>query len=165
MKGHILAQYGNQIRIRVSGLCLIKSKLVLVKHEGIGKHGVYWSPPGGGVQFGESLSAALKREFLEEVNLEIKVGRFLFIHEFIGENLHAIELFFEVQALNGQLSLGKDPEHSRGEQILKEVKVFSEDEVNSINPMERHQIFELASNFDHLLRLEGYFKSENNSIK
>jgi 8-oxo-dGTP diphosphatase len=38
--------------------------------------------PGGGLEFGEGFREALKREFLEELNLEIEVGDVFYFNEF-----------------------------------------------------------------------------------
>ena len=45
-----------------------------------------WSIPGGRVEFGEGLKAALTREVLEETGLEVVVGRFLGWAERIGDD-------------------------------------------------------------------------------
>ena len=66
-------------RIRVSGILKKDDKILFVKHR---KHGEeYYLLPGGGVDFGETFEIALKREFLEEVNLNISVDKLCLISE------------------------------------------------------------------------------------
>ena len=38
--------------------------------------------PGGGIEFGEGIEDALKREFQEEVNAEVISSTFLYVNEF-----------------------------------------------------------------------------------
>jgi ADP-ribose pyrophosphatase YjhB (NUDIX family) len=56
-----------QPRIRVSGLLRRGDKLLLCRHEKAGHE--YWLLPGGGVDGGETLVRALRRELSEEVGL------------------------------------------------------------------------------------------------
>ena len=100
--------YGNKVRLRVCGLCWQGDSLLLVKHK-MGDKGL-WAPPGGGIEYGESVDYALKREFLEETGLKIAVNKFLFGCEFIKKPLHAVELFFDVEKVAGVLRGGYDRE-------------------------------------------------------
>jgi 8-oxo-dGTP diphosphatase len=54
-------------RIRVSALLRWEDRILLCRHEKPGKE--YWLLPGGGVNSGESLVDALRRELLEEVGI------------------------------------------------------------------------------------------------
>jgi 8-oxo-dGTP diphosphatase len=56
-----------QPRIRVSALLRWEDRILLCRHEKPGKE--YWLLPGGGVNSGESLVDALRRELLEEVGI------------------------------------------------------------------------------------------------
>ena len=56
-------------RIRVSAVLRWRDQILLCRHEKVGK-GEYWLLPGGGVNAGESLVAALHRELSEEVGLD-----------------------------------------------------------------------------------------------
>ncbi len=152
--------YGGKIRVRACGILIKDNKLVLVKHNEIGKNGFLWIPPGGGVEFGETATEGLRREFLEETGLEVEVQNLIFINELIDDPLHAIELFFLVNHLGGQLMTGKDPELGDGEQIISEVKFVSESEINAIHHENLHKVFGWLKNkeglisFDSLLNLE-----------
>ena len=54
-------------RIRVSALLAWRDRILLCRHEKPGKE--YWLLPGGGVNSGESLLDALRRELAEEVGI------------------------------------------------------------------------------------------------
>jgi len=55
-------------RIRVSALLRWRDMILLCRHEKPGRE--YWLLPGGGVNSGESLVDALRRELLEEVGID-----------------------------------------------------------------------------------------------
>src|SRR5688572_26231016 len=97
-------QFGNKVRVRVCGICFQNNKLLVVKHKPITRNKPVLSPPGGGVDFGESIKECLVREFKEETGFDIRPGRFLYLYEFIENPMHAVELFFEVHITGGKLS-------------------------------------------------------------
>lgn len=131
--------YGNKIRIRACGLLIKNDALLLIKHIGIGDSGYLWSPPGGGVEFNETIETALKREFKEECNLDINVNEFLYINEYIHSPLHAIELFYAVELQNAQQvhALGFDPETTKTP-IITDLKYFNLTELNNSTPNTIH---------------------------
>ena len=55
-------------RIRVSAVLRWRGRILLCRHEKPGRE--YWLLPGGGVNSGESLVEALRRELLEEVGID-----------------------------------------------------------------------------------------------
>ena len=59
-------------RIRVSAILRWQDRVLLCRHEKAGR-GEYWLLPGGGVNLGESLVAALHRELLEEIGISDKL--------------------------------------------------------------------------------------------
>ena len=90
------------------------------------------------------------REFIEETGLEVKPGRFLFMQEFLQEPLHALELFFEVEAVGGTLKTGTDPELAPDAQIIAEVVFKTLPELRQENEDELHQIFKDLIDLDDL---------------
>ena len=55
-------------RIRVSAVLRREDRLLLIRQEKRGEQ--YWLLPGGGVDYGESLTQALQRELTEECGIE-----------------------------------------------------------------------------------------------
>lgn len=147
--------FGNKLRIRASGLCYKQDSILLVKHDIDGE--VLWAPPGGGVDFGETIENSVIREFKEECNLDVEVGEFLFFTEFISLPLHALELFYKIDLFGGDLTIGNDPEMS-DRKIILEVDFLNQKEINSIPDDQRHTILRNCTNPIQLLDNRGHFK-------
>lgn len=67
--------------IRVYGILLGENKKVLVSDEFI-RGNYYTKFPGGGMEFGEGARDCLKREFKEEMDLEVKITDHLYTTDF-----------------------------------------------------------------------------------
>jgi ADP-ribose pyrophosphatase YjhB (NUDIX family) len=71
----------NSFNIRVYGVLINEKKQVLVSDELI--RGAYITKfPGGGLEFGEGTRDCLKREFLEEMNLEVEIGEHIYTTDY-----------------------------------------------------------------------------------
>ncbi|WEK33566.1 MAG: NUDIX domain-containing protein [Candidatus Pseudobacter hemicellulosilyticus] len=69
------------INVRVYGILMNDNKDVLVADELI-KGKFYTKFPGGGLEFGEGTRDCLKREFQEEMNLEVTIGEHLYTTDY-----------------------------------------------------------------------------------
>lgn len=67
--------------IRVYGILLGENKKVLVSDEFI-RSNYYTKFPGGGLEFGEGTRDCLKREFKEEMDLEVKIADHIYTTDF-----------------------------------------------------------------------------------
>lgn len=153
MNEQIANVYGHKVRVRACGLCWQEGRLLMVNHTAV-TTGNFWAPPGGGVEFGQSIEDCLKKEFLDETGLVIRPGEFLFGCEYIAQPLHAIELFYTVQTEGGALIKGSDPEL----QIITDVRFMTIDEISNISPKELHGIFRLVDSPADLNSLRGFFR-------
>jgi len=153
MDAEISAVYGERVRVRVCGLCWRNDRLLMVNHRGLSP-GDFWAPPGGGLEFGESVEQGLEKEFLEETGLRIITGRFLFVCEFLNTPLHAIELFFEVNITGGTLRKGDDPELP----MIEAVRFMSADEIANLPGSSLHGVFRKVRSPDELKTLTGFFR-------
>lgn len=151
-------KFGERVRVRVNGLLIKDNEILLIQHRGLGTKGKLWSPPGGGVDFGEKIEEALRREFKEETGIEVKQARFKFIHEFISPPLHAIELFYEILEAKGDPLKGKDPELSEEEQLIERVKYVSFEDLHIMDNAIKHEILKGKISKELLISSEGKWK-------
>lgn len=112
-------------------------KFLMVKH----KWKNYWSLPGGGLEGGESLQQAIKRECMEELNLKIKIiwnkiwldiehvkelpspicSYKIEYNEFNWKKVKRLEYIFLSEIKSGEISLQKSE--------IDEYKFFTLDEI------------------------------------
>lgn len=84
-------------RVGVGGVCVRDGRLLVVRR-GRPPAAGRWALPGGRVEPGESLAAAVRRELAEETGLDVVVGDLCGIAERIGEGHHYVILDFWVTA-------------------------------------------------------------------
>jgi len=160
MEKKIIEKFGNRLRLRVCGILEEDDKILLVRHSSIGRKGILWAPPGGGMKFGTSAEENLIREFKEETGLDISVMDFLFVHEFLSPPLHAMEFFFRVKKVGGSLMLGHDPEMPQENQIIREIRFVSKQEIVSMDPETVHNALLQILNFQPIDTCPRYSKFE-----
>ena len=73
----------SHIRVGARALIVEDESILLVEFDD--ETGLYYNLPGGGVDPGESILEALKREAQEEASVEIKVGSLVFVIEYEPE--------------------------------------------------------------------------------
>lgn len=87
-----------EIRPIVLGIIKKENKILVSKGYDKIKNETFYRCIGGGIEFLETSNDALKREFKEELNIDIEVGEFLGISENIftynGKNAHELILFY-----------------------------------------------------------------------
>lgn len=163
IKKEIEEKFGNRLRTRVNGILIKDSRILMIKHR-MGDGQFFWNVPGGGMKFGSSARENLKREFREETGLEVSVGEYLFVHEYLAPPLHAIELYFTVTAVGGNLGIGTDPELSPQSQLISDLRFLDIDEIRSIPQHQKHAMFWGIKSADDVGIWKGYFNFGNNCI-
>lgn len=158
MEKYLVAKYGNRVRLRVCGVFVKNNSLLLVKHTGLREEGVFWMPPGGEVEFGKSIKLNLEREMLEETGLKVEVGEFLCAHEFLEPPLHAVELFFNIKSAKGKVITGIDPELKISEQIIKEVRFVTFEELEIIPKEQKHQLLQNVSDIGEIFNISSFIE-------
>jgi 8-oxo-dGTP pyrophosphatase MutT (NUDIX family) len=104
-----------QIRPGVSAVILDAEGRVLLQQR---TDNGCWGLPGGAVEFGESVLAALHREVMEETGLTIEIGRLVGVyshpdhHQIVtysdGNVFHFVTTCFECRPTGGTLTLGDE---------------------------------------------------------
>ncbi len=153
MEKEITDIYGSRVRVRVCGLCWKDEKILMVRHKSLKADG-FWAPPGGGIDFNQSIEETLQREFLEETGLLVNPGVFRFGCEFIQSPLHAIELFYNIDQSRGSVRNGHDPEI----QLIEEVKYLSVEELKAIPKDNLHGIFHNHQTKMEIEKLSGFYR-------
>jgi ADP-ribose pyrophosphatase YjhB (NUDIX family) len=92
-----------QFTLRVYGILINENKQVLVSDEYI-RGNYYTKFPGGGLEFGEGTRDCLKREFREEMDLDVEVGEHLYTTDYFQMSAfnpahQIISIYYMVKAL------------------------------------------------------------------
>lgn len=106
----LIKEYINKLEKRVRAI-IIEDEKVLLMHRFKNSH-EYWVFPGGGVDdTDKSLEDGLKRECLEELGVDVKVGdlfmeKFYVLDGFQGQ----IQYFYNCKIISGKVGTGTGPE-------------------------------------------------------
>jgi len=121
-----LTEQGGDVRVRVAGILISSDGVLLIAHKK--NDDVYWLLPGGGVDYGESLSEALVREFVEELNIDVTVSDLAFISDSIDPSgdRHVVNICFICKHEGGEYILGEEGR-------LHDFSFFKKEEIPDIN--------------------------------
>jgi ADP-ribose pyrophosphatase YjhB (NUDIX family) len=89
--------------VRVYGILVDEAQRVLVSDEFI-RGNYYTKFPGGGLEFGEGTRDCLRREFMEEMNLRVEVGKHIYTTDFFQMSAfnpehQIISIYYQAHAL------------------------------------------------------------------
>ncbi len=99
---------GDPVLGGASGLVVRDGKVLLIRR-GKEPYKDHWSLPGGGVEPGERVREAVRREVLEETGLEVDVGSVAgYREEILGPDEHYIVLAFHCTVTGGEILAGDD---------------------------------------------------------
>jgi ADP-ribose pyrophosphatase YjhB (NUDIX family) len=106
------------------GICLSVEKLLVI-HKGGGPYSGRYDLPGGTATANESLAVAVRREFLEEAGINIKITDNVGVCEYLipyelpkrgTSHIHHVAVFYMVQIIGGTLE--QTPEKFEGQDSL-----------------------------------------------
>lgn len=122
----------NHFNIRVYGILLNEEKQVLVSDEFI-RGNYYIKFPGGGLEFGEGTRDCLKREFKEEMDLNVSIGDHLYTTDFFQMSAfnpehQIISIYYFAKALEEIKAPLRDKLFDFDEQQLKAYEATGETE-------------------------------------
>lgn len=95
------------IRTAARALIIRNAQLLTIKMRD--QNGVFYILPGGGQNHGENLKQGLARECIEEIGTEVRIGKLLYVREYIGKNhkfsethnaFHQIEQVFSCELID-----------------------------------------------------------------
>ena len=132
--------------VAVGGVLFHENRVLLVKRGKSPAKGL-WAIPGGKINPGEQMKDALKREFMEETGIEIKVGDVVYVFDAIDiPDFHYVIIDFAVEIISGKPRAGDDAE---------EVKWFKKEELRefpvapaTIKLLRKYKKFDHAGNND-----------------
>ena len=114
----MVAQASEWPRVRVAALLLEDGKVVVVRHRSAGKP--YHLLPGGGVDYRETLEAALMREVLEETGFVVRIGDLLFVNDTIDPSgpRHVVNITFSAEVVGGALTSAPDDDNVEAVELI-----------------------------------------------
>jgi len=123
--------------VRVYGILRTENDEVLITDERT-QSVSFTKFPGGGLEYGEGLIDALKREFIEECNLKIEIVRHIYTTDFYEKssfnNSQIISVYYEVRALEDlNIDLKSLPFDFDNNTVADKLEVFRLVNIKSLN--------------------------------
>jgi ADP-ribose pyrophosphatase YjhB (NUDIX family) len=141
-----------KFNIRVYGILINDEKQVLVSDES--RFGIEFTKfPGGGLEFGEGISDCLKREFHEELNLEIKVEQLFYLTDFFqvsafNENDQIVSVYHLVSCKNWEeISVYSEKTFSKEQENHRWIELKNISELDFTFPIDKHVAKKLKQEF------------------
>lgn len=126
--------------IRIYGIYIKEDNLLLCEE----KHGdrSMLKFPGGGLEFGEGTLDCLKREMLEEFNLDIEVMKHFYTTDFFVQSAfhkdtQVMSIYYLIDVLNKEIPTDILHTQSNGEQMLKWVDLSTLDSSSLTFPIDQ----------------------------
>ncbi len=92
-----------------------------------------WLLPGGAIEHDENSAQAGVREVLEETGMLVEILDLLWhVEEVSDKRGQRFVNYFAAKLISGDLALGEDPEFSRDEQVLRQVRFVSREEMQKL---------------------------------
>jgi 8-oxo-dGTP diphosphatase len=97
------------IRIRPTSLIFNEGKVLLIEYKENDE--IHYNLPGGGAEPGEMITDTLKRELIEEANVEINIGPIAFVFEYFPDKqsgdysskIHGLHIIFDCTIKKGSI--------------------------------------------------------------
>ena len=114
--------------VRVYGILVDTDNRVLITDERT-QNVSFTKFPGGGLEYGEGLIDALKREFMEECNLEIEIVRHIYTTDFFEKSSfndsQIISIYYQVSSQNAlNINLKEKVFDFDSDNIIDKIEVF-----------------------------------------
>lgn len=138
-------------QLRVAAIIVRDHQILLVEHRKHGEH--YWVLPGGRLQGLETVDAALRRELVEELSLDVRVGQLVIVSEMLAPDRHVVNLMF-----HAQIGEGAEPRLDRADPVLAGWQWVSTDQLPRLDfrpPIADAVCAVIAENFAGRVRLLG----------
>ncbi|MBP1992196.1 NUDIX domain-containing protein [Paenibacillus eucommiae] len=100
-----------KFRLRAGALIIENGAILLIEFKNDDDDGVHYNLPAGGVESGETLVEAVKREAKEEASVDIEVGSVAFVYEYqpaknnnLYGDVHSVGITFECSLIENSVA-------------------------------------------------------------
>lgn len=144
-----------------------ENRILMLKQHHEGRD--VWMVPGGAIEEGENAEEAAIREVMEETGLEASIkGLIWHVEEVSRERGQRFVNFFLAEAEGGNLGLGSDPERTAEDQVMRELRFMSREEIEGLDVLYpdylKDEFWEFLQRID-TIKNHNVFKVRKSTLK